>query len=71
MSDPRGNLNTASEVRCPTCHKVTAVKPDAEDQIICQACGENVGYEFGSMWEADFETFYDGTIPPEYRAGVR
>lgn len=58
------NLRTAEQVRCPTCERVTPTTPDADDQVVCRHCGENVGWMFGKAWETSFDTFYDGSIPP-------
>lgn len=62
------NLNTATFVRCPTCERIVPVTQDAEDQIMCPRCDANIGFEFATMWEAVFDTFYDGSIPAAYVA---
>lgn len=61
------NLNTAAKVKCPTCESIQSTTRDAEGQIMCQACGENIGWTFGKAWEEAFDTFYDGSIPERFQ----
>ena len=70
MKDPKGNLNTANQVKCPTCGSVQSTRTDADKQVMCAACGENIGHTFGKAWEQAFDTFYDGSIPPRFQVGA-
>ena len=64
MTAAAANLATATNVVCPTCGRAVPVDHDADDQVMCVSCGENIGWALGKMWESAFETFYDGRIPP-------